>query len=207
MGAGLGQDVALLTDGRFSGGSHGFLIGIPSQYPSETRSYYSRSTSGWTDCISARWRHDNNICRKESYWSPCVRWRDGETAESMERATVKIQLWNALQVCQVRPLVLNNADRQECVDRFRGMRYRCMSAIESSRLFMATAFCDFSAGGLRRLHFREINHDAEIWDHFKLITFGSDHIDITPHKWVAQAHWKLHCQYVCKNVVVGTLPE
>ena len=28
MGAGLGQDVALLTDGRFSGGSHGFLIGL-----------------------------------------------------------------------------------------------------------------------------------------------------------------------------------
>lgn len=27
VGAGLGQDVALLTDGRFSGGSHGFLIG------------------------------------------------------------------------------------------------------------------------------------------------------------------------------------
>ena len=27
MGAGLGQEVALLTDGRFSGGSHGFLIG------------------------------------------------------------------------------------------------------------------------------------------------------------------------------------
>jgi len=27
MGAGLGADVALLTDGRFSGGSHGFLVG------------------------------------------------------------------------------------------------------------------------------------------------------------------------------------
>ena len=27
MGAGLGQDVALLTDGRFSGGSHGFILG------------------------------------------------------------------------------------------------------------------------------------------------------------------------------------
>jgi len=27
MGAGLGGDVALLTDGRFSGGSHGFIIG------------------------------------------------------------------------------------------------------------------------------------------------------------------------------------
>ena len=27
MGAGLGHDVALITDGRFSGGSHGFLVG------------------------------------------------------------------------------------------------------------------------------------------------------------------------------------
>jgi dihydroxy-acid dehydratase len=27
MGAGLGSDVALMTDGRFSGGSHGFIIG------------------------------------------------------------------------------------------------------------------------------------------------------------------------------------
>jgi len=27
MGAGLGNDVALITDGRFSGGSHGFIIG------------------------------------------------------------------------------------------------------------------------------------------------------------------------------------
>jgi dihydroxy-acid dehydratase len=27
MGAGLGNDVALLTDGRFSGGSHGFIVG------------------------------------------------------------------------------------------------------------------------------------------------------------------------------------
>jgi dihydroxy-acid dehydratase len=27
MGAGLGNDVALVTDGRFSGGSHGFIVG------------------------------------------------------------------------------------------------------------------------------------------------------------------------------------
>ena len=27
MGRGLGNDVALITDGRFSGGSHGFVIG------------------------------------------------------------------------------------------------------------------------------------------------------------------------------------
>ena len=27
MGAGLGSDVALITDGRFSGGTHGFVVG------------------------------------------------------------------------------------------------------------------------------------------------------------------------------------
>ena len=27
MGAGLGKSVALITDGRFSGGSHGFVVG------------------------------------------------------------------------------------------------------------------------------------------------------------------------------------
>ena len=27
MGKGLGQDIALITDGRFSGGSHGFVVG------------------------------------------------------------------------------------------------------------------------------------------------------------------------------------
>ena len=28
MGAGLGKDVALITDGRFSGGTHGFVVVI-----------------------------------------------------------------------------------------------------------------------------------------------------------------------------------
>lgn len=34
MGAGLGADVALITDGRFSGGSHGFIVGhvVPEAY-------------------------------------------------------------------------------------------------------------------------------------------------------------------------------
>jgi dihydroxy-acid dehydratase len=35
MGRGLGQDVALITDGRFSGGSHGFVIGHVSPEASE----------------------------------------------------------------------------------------------------------------------------------------------------------------------------
>lgn len=42
MGAGLGQDVALITDGRFSGGSHGFLIGklSPDTPSSSSLNYY-----------------------------------------------------------------------------------------------------------------------------------------------------------------------
>ncbi|KAF9606331.1 hypothetical protein IFM89_024999 [Coptis chinensis] len=37
MGAGLGKDVALLTDGRFSGGSHGFVVGHDALKPSGTQ--------------------------------------------------------------------------------------------------------------------------------------------------------------------------
>ena len=33
MGKGLGKDVALITDGRFSGGSHGFVVGHVTQRP------------------------------------------------------------------------------------------------------------------------------------------------------------------------------
>jgi dihydroxy-acid dehydratase len=38
MGAGLGKDVALITDGRFSGGTHGFVVGhiVPEAYEGGT---------------------------------------------------------------------------------------------------------------------------------------------------------------------------
>ena len=38
MGAGLGKDVALITDGRFSGGTHGFVVGhiVPEAYDGGT---------------------------------------------------------------------------------------------------------------------------------------------------------------------------
>ena len=42
MGAGLGKDVALITDGRFSGGSHGVVVGD-----------YIEITSGW-DLLTGR---------------------------------------------------------------------------------------------------------------------------------------------------------
>ena len=35
MGKGLGQDVALITDGRFSGGTHGFVVGHITPEPYE----------------------------------------------------------------------------------------------------------------------------------------------------------------------------
>ena len=50
MGAGLGADVALITDGRFSGGSHGFLIGHVTPEAQE----------GGTDCADRRRRRDHD---------------------------------------------------------------------------------------------------------------------------------------------------
>jgi len=51
IGAGLGHDVALLTDGRFSGGSHGFLIGSQNFVTrANCRTYCSRGTGWWTHC-------------------------------------------------------------------------------------------------------------------------------------------------------------
>ena len=46
LGAGLGNDVAMLTDGRFSGGSHGFIIGhiSPEAYEGENERRYTFSS-------------------------------------------------------------------------------------------------------------------------------------------------------------------
>ena len=60
MGAGLGQDVALITDGRFSGGSHGFCIGHVAPEAQEggplalvSPNSYSPSTPAWFQCMKA----------------------------------------------------------------------------------------------------------------------------------------------------------
>jgi hypothetical protein len=50
MGAGLGADVALLTDGRFSGGSHGFIVGHIAPKPRK----------------AARWRWSKTAIRSPS---------------------------------------------------------------------------------------------------------------------------------------------
>ena len=56
VGAGLGADVALLTDGRFSGGSHGFIVGHIS-----SRSSGRRPAGPHRDG-----RFDHDRCRQES---------------------------------------------------------------------------------------------------------------------------------------------
>ena len=61
MGAGLGKDCALITDGRFSGGSHGFCIGHVAPEAQEggpsgtgTLSGSTRRSGRWTCSASAR---------------------------------------------------------------------------------------------------------------------------------------------------------
>ena len=44
-GKGLGDKVAFLTDGRFSGGTHGFVVG-----------HITRSFRWWSYCFHTRWR-------------------------------------------------------------------------------------------------------------------------------------------------------
>jgi dihydroxyacid dehydratase/phosphogluconate dehydratase len=92
MGAGLGKDVALITDGRFSGGSHGFIVGhitpeaqdggpiafirtgdhitidAPSTYP--TRSLRLDVRSGGcrlTRPIEGRWRNTSGSSRAPAW--------------------------------------------------------------------------------------------------------------------------------------------
>ena len=50
MGQGLGDSVALITDGRFSGATHGFMVG-------HVRAGGRRR---WTDRAGSRRRHDND---------------------------------------------------------------------------------------------------------------------------------------------------
>ena len=45
-GQGLGEEVALVTDGRFSGGTHGFSIGHVGP----------EAASWWTNRINKKWR-------------------------------------------------------------------------------------------------------------------------------------------------------
>ncbi len=54
MGAGLGKEVALITDGRFSGGSHGFVVGHITPEAQEGRTF----------SFCAKWRYHQDRCHQ-----------------------------------------------------------------------------------------------------------------------------------------------
>jgi dihydroxy-acid dehydratase len=75
MGAGLGSDVALLTDGRFSGGSHGFIIGhiTPEAQdggPIALVRDGDRITIDATACLLKVDLDDSELAVRRSAWTP-----------------------------------------------------------------------------------------------------------------------------------------
>ena len=75
VGAGLGNDVALMTDGRFSGGSHGFIIGHVTPEAQEGGPI-ALVENGDTITIDANTRSitleidDEEMARRRLAWSP-----------------------------------------------------------------------------------------------------------------------------------------
>ncbi|CAN5695169.1 dihydroxy-acid dehydratase [soil metagenome] len=75
MGAGLGPDVALITDGRFSGGSHGFIVGhvVPEAQeggPIALIHDGDRITIDATErCLSVE-VEDEELARRRARWTP-----------------------------------------------------------------------------------------------------------------------------------------
>ena len=78
MGAGLGDKVALITDGRFSGGSHGFIVGHRGSGGPGRRSHWPYS----------RWRHDHLGRGEQPDRCRSKRGRIGSAKGSMDHATV-----------------------------------------------------------------------------------------------------------------------
>ena len=87
MGAGLGKDVALITDGRFSGGSHGFIVGHVT--PEARKAARSRWCAPATRSPSTRRRTRSRCTSATRTWSsrkkawkmpptrrPAARWRN-----------------------------------------------------------------------------------------------------------------------------------
>jgi len=75
MGLGLGQDVALITDGRFSGGSHGFVIGhiTPEAQDGGLLAIVENGDSITIDILNRKIDLDvpeDEIKKRQAYWAP-----------------------------------------------------------------------------------------------------------------------------------------
>ena len=103
MGAGLGKDVALITDGRFSGGSHGFIVGhvVPEAQEGGPIALIKNG-----DTISINAEKNELECGRE-------RRRAGAAQGCVEDAAVQGHARHTLEIHQ---------EREECLGRLRDRR-------------------------------------------------------------------------------------
>ena len=79
MGAGLGDDVAMITDGRFSGGSHGFIVGhvVPEAQEGGPIALVRNGDLVTLDAVDNRIEidvsEDDLLLRKESWQAPALK--------------------------------------------------------------------------------------------------------------------------------------
>ncbi len=87
MGMGLGKDVALITDGRFSGGSHGFVVGhiTPEAFMGGTIGILQDGDEITIDAVNNRIDvklSDEEIARRKAAWTqPAPRYTRGVLAK------------------------------------------------------------------------------------------------------------------------------
>ncbi len=87
MGMGLGKDVALITDGRFSGGSHGFVVGhiTPEAFLGGTIGILEEGDSITIDAVTNRIDvniSDEEIAKRKAVWTqPAPRYTHGVLAK------------------------------------------------------------------------------------------------------------------------------
>ena len=93
MGRGLGKDVALITDGRFSGGTHGFVVGHITP-EAHVGGPIALVKSGDTIIIDAKKRTLNLIVgdlemakRRKTWKQPAPRYRRGVLAKYASHVT------------------------------------------------------------------------------------------------------------------------
>jgi dihydroxy-acid dehydratase len=83
MGAGLGKDVALITDGRFSGGTHGFVVGhiVPEAFDGGTIAIVENgdiiTIDSEKNIISVDVSEDEILKRKKNWKQPEFKFKKG----------------------------------------------------------------------------------------------------------------------------------
>ncbi len=93
MGKGLGKDVALITDGRFSGGSHGFVVGhiTPEAYVGGTLALVKNGDSITIDAEKRQINLDipakEIAARRKAWKKPAPRYTRGVLAKYAAHVT------------------------------------------------------------------------------------------------------------------------